>query len=531
MVLITHSPRFAAWADRLLPLGVALFVLGLFAVMLLYPFGRDQAIYAVVAQTLTEGGAPYRDAWDFKTPAIFFVYAAAQSLLGEAEAMIRLFEILLWLTMGVGYWLITRRLMDGRAALLCFAVAIYCLVRAGYWHVGQPESFGAVALVWALVLALDRRADPPFLMLRAVAIAALYTFAALLKPPLGGGILVSYGVMLARIWPVAGLPGALRLTLGFTLGGLLVLGAFGAYFAATGSWGDFVDAVLIFAPQYTAISHTELGPLQALGKTLRLMASFWFLLPAGLICLALFCWRDWPVIGAALHIGGVAFVALCGVALQAKFFHYHYASAVGLLALPAGWGLWMLWQRVRGRPLALAGLGLALAVAMLKLPHDQTFWWKNAQRLRAEMGQDPAGIHNRIYSNQSFAYGDNLAAATWLRRNAPEDARLAVWGFEPILFYRSGLGLYHRYIYNIPMLAAWSKAEARAEFMAGFATAPPWAVVVQSNDTLAYVSGDPRTSREMLEQDFPALREELARGYESTATFGPLEIYTRIGGS
>ena len=42
---------------------------------------------------------------------------------------------------------------------------------------------------------------------------------------------------------------------------------------------------------------------------------------------------------------------LAGVLVQAKLFPYHFAPALLLTALPAGWGFWTLWMRARRRQL------------------------------------------------------------------------------------------------------------------------------------------------------------------------------------
>src|SRR5690349_4700616 len=61
--------------------------------ILLFGFGRDQGIYAVVGDALLDGKMPYRDAWDFKPPGIFLVFAVADALFGKAMSSIRLLEV------------------------------------------------------------------------------------------------------------------------------------------------------------------------------------------------------------------------------------------------------------------------------------------------------------------------------------------------------------------------------------------------------------------------------------------------------
>jgi len=75
---------------------IAAWVVVIFACsqILMFPFGRDQGIFAVIADTILAGGMPYRDAWDVKPPAIFYLYALAQYLVGRRMVAIRIFEVI-----------------------------------------------------------------------------------------------------------------------------------------------------------------------------------------------------------------------------------------------------------------------------------------------------------------------------------------------------------------------------------------------------------------------------------------------------
>src|SRR6266516_6475051 len=65
----------------------------LFVNILMFRYGRDQGIYATVAETVLRGGMPYRDAWDFKPPGIYVVYAMTRALFGSRQWGIRLFGV------------------------------------------------------------------------------------------------------------------------------------------------------------------------------------------------------------------------------------------------------------------------------------------------------------------------------------------------------------------------------------------------------------------------------------------------------
>ena len=75
----------------------------------MFRYGRDQGIYATVAETMLRGGMPYRDAWDFKPPGIFAVYALVRAIFGPAESSIRVFEVIGLISVAASFVLLSRR--------------------------------------------------------------------------------------------------------------------------------------------------------------------------------------------------------------------------------------------------------------------------------------------------------------------------------------------------------------------------------------------------------------------------------------
>ena len=62
---------------------------------LAYPYGRDQGIFGVVANSILEGGLPYRDVFDIKPPAIFYTYAVIQTVFGSGASALRLATVMI----------------------------------------------------------------------------------------------------------------------------------------------------------------------------------------------------------------------------------------------------------------------------------------------------------------------------------------------------------------------------------------------------------------------------------------------------
>ena len=522
-----EAPGIALNARRATRMLVWITALGTFYLLLNllhFPFGRDQGIFAMVADTFFEGGVPYRDAWDFKTPGIFFVFAAARGLLGQGELALRLFEGLVWLAMGSGIVLLSRQFVDWRAGAIGFAMAVLGLMTNGFWHVGQPESLAAALVVWAIALTHlngSRRWAAWF------AVAVLYSLAGFLKPTLVAGVFVSFAWVMARTVRAEGPAAWWRPTLAFAAGGAVSVLALWSWLQVSGAWPAFHDALFVYAPRYTALGHSDLSMPVLFGTGLFKYLAVWPILSMGSLLLLLER-RDRLLMSATAHVLGVMLAILFGVALQAKFFYYHYGTVVALGGLLAGWGYWGLWQRLRLHRFALAAI-LALWAALALLPSEgRQFWKNNIHRLNALVQPSARNaIFDKLYRVHGFDIDAIRRTSAWLAGAAPpDDPTLFIWGFEPSIYLYSGLTPHNRFIYNAPMRAPWLRDDAMAEFRAAYDARKPWSIVVQSNDRLPRVTGDPRSSAEVLPEDFPMLRDIIARDYTLRQSFGPMAIYT-----
>ncbi|MGH0032476.1 MAG: hypothetical protein ACQGVC_22010 [Myxococcota bacterium] len=473
-----------------------------------FEYGLDQGIYATVADVMREGGVPYRDAWDFKPPGIFLVYAAAKAMFGDTMAAVRWLEALLWASLAVAFALHARRLLGSVwPGLLGAALATSGHVWMGFWHTAQPESFGAVLVAWALAATT---VDPhhPRRFAADVAVAALYACAALLKPPLGGGILVSF------VFALRGGGSRRQTALAYAVGGALPPTLTLLYFAATGALGEMAEALLVFAPEYTALNYRG-GDLS--GFLLRavkvLFLRFSWLNALGLLLLVALP-RRWPrEREGALHVALVMLVCVFGVALQGRFFAYHYGAAVPLLALLAGWG-WFKLVRLGER----AGVGVvATAVAFLALA--------NANGVS---GPVEGGFLQRVRSvDDGRAYNvPQRHVADWLRANTAPDATLHVFGFQPVLYDLADRRPASRFVYNAAQRAPWYSARGRDALMEDLQRTPPDALLVEKGDLHPGTGGTGFDSATTLGR-FPRLGAFLERGYDAGREVGSFTVYLR----
>ena len=147
--------------DLLAAKWITLWLLGICLVicipsLLLAPFGRDQGIYAWMAEGVLQGQRLYLELWDHKGPLVPLLYAAALSLFGVSEGAVRLFDVLLLL--GALGALIFRRGFAGWASALFFLL----LVNPDWWRSGQPDLWVADLFIIAIALGNLKQARADF---------------------------------------------------------------------------------------------------------------------------------------------------------------------------------------------------------------------------------------------------------------------------------------------------------------------------------------------------------------------------------
>ncbi|MCC6646304.1 MAG: glycosyltransferase family 39 protein [Polyangiaceae bacterium] len=509
-----------------------------------YRYGRDQGIYAVVAGAMQRGGAPYKDAWDFKPPGIFFIYWLARALFGASEHGVRVLEAGALASMCGAFAVLSRRWVGAwQAGVLGAACAVGVHGQLEFWHTGQPESFGGVMIAWALVCATYRPAsdDPRArakLLAAWIGCGALYTAAALCKPPLGGGFLVSAAFLareelrLRADEPLsARVKAALRPVAALAVGGALVLSLCLAYFAAKGALRDLYQTLFVFTPHYTKLSFER----RWLNAYLYFTLQHFLVEYSSFICVGVLTFLVLPPLGSRereglLHLTLVAALQLFGVALQAKFFPYHYGATLPLGCLVAGWGAWKLWRRLSRTSLGVVVFGVALYWTSqgrgATRDLEDTYWDRCRQRVAAWL--DPSkrrATEDHLYSVADVSSGANRDVAAWLVAHTSPDDRVYIWGFEPEIYDLSARRPASRYIYNVPQRATWS-TETRADLMAELEHAPPAVIVVERRDVFPVVTGNSLDSNDSM-RDFPRFARFLRDGYEQETRIEDFDLYVR----
>ena len=234
----------------------------LFFQILTFGYGRDQGIYAMVAETIRRGGMPYRDAWDFKPPGIFLIYLASRLLFGPAQVGIRVLEVAGLLAQCVALVRLSERFFRSRTAgFIASALAVLCHAQLDFWHTAQPESFGGMLTVFALLIAARRHDEPAPRRGALFWAGVLFGLTGLLKPPLAGGGAVLALYMAHREWHSAAaaapsrerLRAAARPALWILAGGAAPIALCALWFLARGALRDLYQVLFVFTPHYTKL--------------------------------------------------------------------------------------------------------------------------------------------------------------------------------------------------------------------------------------------------------------------------------------
>lgn len=520
-------------------LGVAAWALIVFSCLqiLLMSFGRDQSIYAVVGDGLLRGQMPYRDLWDFKPPGIFLVYAFAQAVFGKSMVAIRLVEVLGLVGLVFGMRRIAEACVGNKlVGLVGGALAIFSHANLEFWHTAQPEAFGGMLIGYALSAMTPEPARQRWRWIQWAGVGALFGGAFLLKPTLGGGVLVCAAYLARRelserhVWWAA-----LRPLAAIGLGSWVPILACLSWFTLAGAWPALSWTFFEFTPGYTTLAQTRsaseafyYGLVEAFFRFTPVVA---FGVIASITIRPLHS-RERPWMFVLL---GIISINVAGIAMQNKFFQYHYAGTLPLIAFMAGIGYYKLWRQV-----LLAGVGgvvayvsfLAVALSMRVLVWDLggTFWERSSLRMQHLFRQGEFASRERLdqelYRVADFDLDSDLAAAREVgARTEPSDS-VFVWGFEPAIYWLSERRPASRFIYNVPQRAQWQRDTARALLLQDLAKALPRVVVIQSGDVFPFVTGDALDSRESL-AEFPELDELISREYSYATTVRDFELYER----
>jgi hypothetical protein len=521
---------------------VAWFVIAFCAVQILtFSYGRDQGIYAVVGDGVLHGKMPYKDLWDFKPPGIFLVYALAQGLFGRAMVSIRILEVAGLIASVFGFMRLAETFCERRVAgLLGGAVMALLLAELEFWHTAQPEVFGGYLTTAALVLTTS-----PVPARRRIwiwfAVGALFGLAFLFKPPLGGGAIVCAAYLATREQRRSGSrERALYILFAIGASSLVPIGLCAVWFKLRGAWPALHWTLAEFTPGYTTLGWEGRQAATMLYYSLEeAFFKFSALAGAGVLAMATLSPLHSREREGSFLVLGVIALQLAGVAMQGKFFPYHYAATLQLIGFLAGLGLYKLWRRciAGGLAGALAFASFVFIVTDMRaatrdLP--QYFRERAWLRLQYALRIPPYTTREALDRECSYVADYNLSAdrdvALEVRSRTSSTDPIFVWGFEPAIYWLAERAPSTRFIYDVPQRTEWQKGYARAELLRDLSQQPPALIIVQHNDVFPAVTGHLLDSHDEL-PGFPELSHIIEDDYTFVKRIEDFDLYERKASS
>jgi hypothetical protein len=474
---------------------------------LIYPYGPDQALFAYIGRRLTRGAALYTDVWDVKPPGIFLIYAAIELIPGPQVRLLRVVDLLYTSATVIAIYALARLYWDRLAAAVAGVLyGITYAIATGYWHTAQPDSFMVLPLICALIaFERSRRSGSA---IPALLSGVLFGIAVQLRPTI---LLVPVALVILDVCGeyIAGGPRRKRVGAGgrrmlyLAAGGTAVQLLIMVWLLLRGSLGAFLYAQFDFASEYARLG----GPYSPDGLTpgsylAGLRSSTMYIVFTRLLLVA-------PAIAGAI-IGGVirrerpviqmsvlAFAAFLSVAVQAKFFLYHWHGLLPFLALLSGWSAGYLWRSLRAARYSVKASAAALALAgalLLFLTPSVTDRaareWDGFVRYWLEP-EHRSAYYDRfgLYGRGTFSYRASDEVSSYLRSETHPGDTIFVWGYDPLLYSATGRDTPSRFTSFLPLMTTWTPQAWLDEFVDDLERREPAYIILQRNENARWITG------------------------------------------
>ena len=537
---MTPSSQFSTWLRRHQWLLAALLFVFFYSLPTVgFPLDRDHGVFLTIGRCILDGGVPYADCWDTKPPGIFFLFAGIAKLFGESFWGVRIFDLLWLLVFSRFLYQFGKRTLGEVPAALGTALHAVAYHGLGYRNTANPESFLMLFVVLGFLLAVRGRGNA--VLNHAVAgclmgAAFWFKFNALIFSPLLLALpflALPYherreGGTRRPGWPAWGK------NLAAFAGGVGAMVAAGVlYFWTTGGLRAFHETFFEVVPRYVRMGYDSKPDFVWWFGVLQERVGFWT--EVMLVVLLVICLRSKaeerrqlaPVLLAAL-------IGLASAILQMRLWIYTFAPALPFLSLL--WAYLAVWfvrlvsgwsGELRRRGMRIAQVAVWGLTAVVLVPPLVPIFTDSLARYRsaAVWVRDPEIAYRTYTWNALYAHwGEMMRVIDLVRGSSRSGEKIFVWGFEPLIYYKSGRRPASRFVTNMPLVAPWAPEEWRTELMSEFRVAPPEIFIVNRDDAVYRILFTRKDSEQSL-ADFPELDEFISQRYVSLRDFHAFHVF------
>ena len=505
-------------ARLVLLLCISLLVL---APMLLYPPGRDQGMFAYAGHLVLNGAVPFRDFWDTKPPAIYYVYALSEFLFGYSMHAVRWLDLFWQIATAAALFRISRRISKSDCVAVITALLYVCAYASrGWWNTAQPDDFLNLPMAVAVLL-LMRSLDQERILWLSLVEGILVGIAFYFRYPMGVMLAVSMAVVLVGKGRNAVTLGALTSMAG---GFILVVGGYALYLRVSGAWGEFLYTEFTWAREYGRVGaapSTAAGLLH-LGD---IFSSHFSFVSLAILALISYAWavKTGP---CGLRVNLIALWALAALAnlyVQNKFYIYHFAPLAAPLSIGASFALAFPFER-NNPPLLkrVAVLALALVVAIPLLAVNKRYnlycmevYGDSVRAIAARLlgGKELRDYYMNVrFTSDDFSLPADFVVADYIRNNTGPDEPVFIWGCETLVYYLANRENVSRFIHNFPLRCEWTPDRFGSELLNSLAGDRPRYFLIVRNDPAWWATGTHEDSMKSM-QRYPGIERFLSENY------------------
>ncbi|HEY1661231.1 MAG TPA: glycosyltransferase family 39 protein [Verrucomicrobiae bacterium] len=439
----SRKPLARLW-PWLIVLLVLLFI-GFIRVRLLeMPLERDEGEYAYAGQLILQGIPPYELAYNMKLPGTYFAYAAGMAVFGQTIAGVHLTLIAANSLTIIFVFMLGRKLFGVAAGLV--ACASYGLMSVSPTVLGMATHANHFVVLFAvpatLLLLMAEESKSP----RTLFFSGLLYGLAFLMIQQGMFFILFAGIFL--IWHEAKDGGLFtrqfaRKILIFGGGALLPLAMFCLACLVAGDFGRFLFWACMYAARYASMLPRSEG-MQLLGQHLQqtfyFSIGFWVLAAIGLLLAAF----DKKLRKPALVVLVFWLCSFFGTAAGYYFRGHYFILLLPAFALMVGMSV-VAMQHVLRFP-RLQDVFQSLPLILFGL----VFGWAVTYQSQFFFQLTPRQVADNLYElnpvDEAVVVGD------YLRKNSAADAKIAVIGSEPEIYFYARRHSATGYIYTYALM-------------------------------------------------------------------------------